>query len=140
MIPAAIRLWDLNALTWQTVGGFIVMQAFVIFRFVALKNLGGNFSYELAIRDNHKLVTNGVYNILRHPLHLAFWGEVLGMAIMAGSVAGYVFTLLLVPLIVYRNGVEDAALEEKFGDEFVKYKRRVPSIDIVTGIIKAWKR
>ena len=71
------------------------------------------------------LVTNGPYRITRNPI--GFILLYFGIAILATSVW---MLLLLVPLlIVLQRGVverEETYLDAKFGEEYGKYKARVP--------------
>jgi protein-S-isoprenylcysteine O-methyltransferase Ste14 len=114
--------------------GFIVMEFSVLMRFSALRTLGEFFSYEIRIAEDHKLINTGVYSLVRHPLHLAFLGEVLGMAIISRSPYAFIVTLALALIITRRNRIEDEALRSKFGEEFDRYAEKVPSMNIFKGI------
>ena len=118
--------------------GIIMMEVFVFIRIIALKNLGEFFSYEIRISKDHELIQKGVYSLVRHPLHLAFWGEVAGMAVIGNSSPGYLVTLVLFFIILKRNQVEDQILEDQFGEKFRIYKKKVPSMNIVTGILRCF--
>ena len=113
--------------------GVLVMEFFVILRMNALLKLGSYFSYEIRITDDHKLIKDGIYAIIRHPLHLAFLGEVLGMAFVGNTSYGYIAVLVLFFEILKRNKIEDCVLEEKFGEEFRIYKSQVPSMNLMRG-------
>jgi len=73
------------------------------------------------------LVTNGPYRVTRNPIYIGFILLYFGIAILATSVW---MLLLLVPLlIVLQRGVverEETYLDAKFGEEYGKYKARVP--------------
>ena len=73
------------------------------------------------------LVTKGPYRITRNPIYIGFTLLYFGIAILATSVW---MLLLLVPLlIILQRGVverEEAYLDSKFGEEYQKYKARVP--------------
>jgi protein-S-isoprenylcysteine O-methyltransferase Ste14 len=114
--------------------GFLVMETSVIMRLSALRTLGEYFSYEIRIAENHKLINTGVYSVVRHPLHLAFLGEVLGMAIISGSSFAFIVTFILALVIIRRNRIEDEALRKKFREDFDEYAKRVPSMNIIKGI------
>lgn len=113
--------------------GVLIMEFFVILRMIALLKLGSYFSYEIRISSDHKLIRDGIYAIVRHPLHLAFLGEVLGMAIVGNTIPGYLAVLVLYFVILERNQVEDRILEEKFGEDFKLYKSQVPSMSLMEG-------
>ena len=73
-----------------------------------------------------KLVTTGIYAHIRHPQYTGFLLLTLGMNLEWTTI----FTLLLWPVLVfvyYRLAkTEDKEVEEQFGEEFLKYKQRVP--------------
>jgi len=72
------------------------------------------------------LVTGGVYRWTRNPMYLGMAAVLLGWAIYLSNLAA----LAMLPLFIfYMNrfqiGAEERALEAGFGDEFVRYRRRV---------------
>lgn len=116
--------------------GFWLMETSVFLRMVALLQLGKQFSYEIRILDEHQLVTDGIYGVIRHPLHLAFLGEVIGIAVISSNFSSFLVVFLLFLLILHRNRIEDEKLGQKFGEEFEKYRRKVPSLNFFRGIIR----
>jgi len=50
--------------------GLAMVVLGVIIRIVAIATLKKNFSGRLRIRDDHTLVTNGIYQWVRHPAYL----------------------------------------------------------------------
>jgi protein-S-isoprenylcysteine O-methyltransferase Ste14 len=125
---AARSLWGRAAADIPIVLGFALMAAFVAVRFLALVQLGRNFSYDARITDGHSLVTGGIYGVTRHPLHLSFFGEVLGMAVISMNPLAIPVLAALLFVILHRNRMEDRMLEERFQDQFREYRDRVPSM------------
>lgn len=71
------------------------------------------------------LATGGPYNIVRHPYYLGDIILIMGLAIGLRSVWGIVGTLfLLIPSAIYVARLEDAALAEKFGEDWRSYADR----------------
>jgi protein-S-isoprenylcysteine O-methyltransferase Ste14 len=75
-----------------------------------------------------KLVVNGLYRIVRNPMHLGWTVTLVGLALLMQS-----FTLLVIfiPLfilvhVVYLKSIEEKELEKKFGQAYLDYKQRVP--------------
>jgi len=72
------------------------------------------------------LVTHGVYRISRNPMYLAMILILAGAALFAGSISPWavvlIFAILMDRLVVVP---EEATLEQAFGDEFLRYRRKV---------------
>ncbi|KAF8891390.1 hypothetical protein BD779DRAFT_1784781 [Infundibulicybe gibba] len=110
------------------------------------KALGTLFTFERAIRQDHRLVTSGPYGVVRHPsysglglvyLGIAMWhadrnswlrqSSVLDTSVgraLVGSVA-VIFALGSIPMLG-RIPKEDATLRKEFGEDWERWARRVP--------------
>ncbi len=86
--------------------------------------LGRRFSGLVAIQPEHKLVTTGIYGIIRHPSYLGMLVNALGWSLAFRSGVGVLLTaLLLVPLLA-RIRAEEALLRAHFGAEYDAYRSR----------------
>jgi protein-S-isoprenylcysteine O-methyltransferase Ste14 len=84
--------------------------------------LGRRFSGLVAIQPEHKLVTTGIYGIIRHPSYLGALVFVLGWSLAFRAGVGVLLTaLLLVPLLA-RIRAEEALLRAHFGAEYDAYR------------------
>ena len=96
-------------------------------------DLGRNFSIKLVIREQHSLVTTGVYRYIRHPMYASALLWSLGQALLLPNwptgLAG-----LLGFCILYFGRVkrEEMLMLETFGDEYRQYmthtRRLVPYV------------
>lgn len=73
--------------------------------------------------NTRKLVTSGVYRISRNPMYIGLLVGLLAIVIYQGNV----WSLLVLPLFVwymneYQIKPEEDIMEEKFGEEFKRYK------------------
>jgi len=85
-------------------------------------DLGRNWSVTLEIREQHKLVTSGVYSRLRHPMYSAFWLWALAQALLLPNwIAGPAGLVGFGTLFLFRIGREERMMEEMFGDEYRRY-------------------
>jgi protein-S-isoprenylcysteine O-methyltransferase Ste14 len=86
------------------------------------------FGWRKIYRAKGQLVTTGIYGHVRHPQYLGFLLLTLGMNVQWIMIS----TLLLWPILVilyYRLAKEeDKELEERFGEEYRKYKHKVPML------------
>jgi len=84
------------------------------------------FGWKKIHKAQNQIVTSGIYGYIRHPQYLGFLLLTSGMNIQWITLP----TLLLWPAIVvlyYRLAKEeDRKMEEKFGEEYQKYKNTVP--------------
>ena len=89
------------------------------------KDLGGNWSPTLEIRQDHKLVTNGIYQRIRHPMYLSIWLLVIAQAmILPNYVAGFAGLLPFGILYFQRVAKEERMMMEEFGSEYEQYLRK----------------
>jgi protein-S-isoprenylcysteine O-methyltransferase Ste14 len=96
-------------------------------------DLGHNFSAKLVIREKHKLVTTGVYRLIRHPMYASFllW-SVLQILLLPNWITGLAGVFGFCILYCARIHREEQLMLHKFGDEYRQYmthtKRLVPYI------------
>ncbi|UGX86484.1 protein-S-isoprenylcysteine O-methyltransferase [Phyllobacterium meliloti] len=100
------------------------IAALILFR-LTHKALGQMWSVSLQLKQDHKLITTGIYKRLRHPMYSAFWLMALTQALLlpnyiAGlsGLAGFGFLFFL------RIGAEERMMEEAFGEEYRQYRAR----------------
>jgi protein-S-isoprenylcysteine O-methyltransferase len=96
----------------------------LIIRIVAIGTLKKNFSNRLRIREDHTLVTNGIYHWIRHPAYLGLILIVLGIPVLLSSVLGFLVMFLVVPLLLHRIKLEEAMLIGQFGAKYEEYMRQ----------------
>lgn len=102
-------------------------------RLSAIFTLREQFSYTISIYENHQLITNGVYKIIRHPGYLGQLLIFFGIAVSLGnwiSILGMMIPIL--PSYLFRIRKEEEVLEKELGERYISYKnstsRLIPSI------------
>jgi protein-S-isoprenylcysteine O-methyltransferase Ste14 len=74
-----------------------------------------------------KLIVIGIHAHVRNPMHIGVFLILTGESIVIGSVALTVWTLFfVVGNLLYVPLVEERKLAERFGGEYLIYKKRVP--------------
>jgi protein-S-isoprenylcysteine O-methyltransferase Ste14 len=86
--------------------------------------LGNRFSGLVAIQRDHKLVTDGIYNVIRYPSYVGLLVTALGWALAFRSLPGVVLVLLMIPPLIARIRSEEALLHSAFGAEYEAYRAR----------------
>ncbi|MCI0585941.1 MAG: isoprenylcysteine carboxylmethyltransferase family protein [Planctomycetes bacterium] len=91
--------------------------------------LGRLYTVRVNIREGHRLVTDGIFAVVRHPRYAGFLLSGAGVPMIAGSVVGVLaFTLPLWVASLVRLRVEETVLFEVFGDEYRTYASRTKRV------------
>lgn len=76
-----------------------------------------------------KLATEGIYAFIRHPIYGSWIVFIIpGVAFIIDSLLALTIPLLMYGVFRILIGEEEKYLEQKFGDEYFEYKRRVGSL------------
>jgi protein-S-isoprenylcysteine O-methyltransferase len=121
---------------WTTASGgiglsFLIMG--ILIRANAIRGLGKYFTGTVQIKDDHVLVRSGPYKYIRHPAYTGALLAHLGLGLSFSN--WFALGLGSIPFIavaLYRMRVEERALAEAFGSEYVAYsqtsKRLIPGV------------
>jgi len=89
-------------------------------------DLGRNWSPGLEVREEHGLVTGGVYARWRHPMYIAIWMAVLAQPLLLHNwVAGFLAIPAFTAMWLLRVPQEEAMLRERFGPAYDAYCAKV---------------
>jgi protein-S-isoprenylcysteine O-methyltransferase Ste14 len=96
-------------------------------------DLGANWSITLEVRDRHRLITQGIYRRVRHPMYAALLLYGVAYALVIPNwVAGPSNLVAFAVLFALRVRAEERMMLEQFGDEYTAYiartKRLVPGV------------
>jgi protein-S-isoprenylcysteine O-methyltransferase Ste14 len=96
-------------------------------------DLGTNWSITLAMRENHQLVTRGVYCWVRHPMYLSLLIYSVGHALVVPNwLAGPSYGVAIVLMFAFRLGPEERMMLEEFGKDYEAYRattrRLIPGV------------
>ena len=88
-------------------------------------DLGTYWSVTLELRENHQLVTQGIYRHVRHPMYSALFLYSIGQAlILPNWIAGPSYFVAFAILFALRIGAEERMMLETFGQEYASYMAR----------------
>ena len=96
----------------------------ILIRCIAFLTLGKYFTRTLKKTEEHKLITNGIYQYIRHPGYLSdiliFYG--IGMTLFNWILI--IYFLITYPIVyAYRIIVEEQMLISIFGEDYIQYKK-----------------
>jgi len=81
----------------------------------------------IPMMPTQKLVVDGPYAYCRNPMTLGMIIFYFGISVWIGSLSSIGLTMLFTVLIIaYVKLVEEKELEARFGEEYIKYKKRTP--------------
>jgi protein-S-isoprenylcysteine O-methyltransferase Ste14 len=92
----------------------------------AARTLGVHMTPVIQAQQGHRLVQEGPYRRIRHPVYTAIIALALGQTLLYLSGAAAVLTIVLVTLAVYRSRLEEELLSspEVFGGAYLEYMSR----------------
>jgi protein-S-isoprenylcysteine O-methyltransferase Ste14 len=107
------------------VAGTLVLALGLVLFHRSHADLGTNWSITLEIREGHRLVTEGIYRRVRHPMYLALLLYGLGQALLLPNwLAGPSYLVVMALLAALRVGPEERMMRERFGAEYDAYAAR----------------
>lgn len=86
--------------------------------------LGRHWSASLRLRDDHRLITEGPYRRVRHPMYTALIGNMLGLCLLSANLIVVVPRLVQIFLLLLRMGKEESMMLSRFGEEYRAYMAR----------------
>jgi protein-S-isoprenylcysteine O-methyltransferase Ste14 len=96
-------------------------------------DLGTNWSITLEIREQHRLITHGLYRWVRHPMYLAILVFSVGQALVLPNwLVGPSYGVAMALLIACRLRAEERMMLEEFDKDYEAYmaatKRLIPGV------------
>ncbi len=121
---ATLRL-DLDAFARAAIVIALFAGFIGIFR-AARGALGANWSFVARMRDDHRLVTDGPFAFVRHPIYSGLFLLLLAITVGLGT---WSHLIIAVPLFAIGTGIrvaeEERLLREQFGAAYDSYAARV---------------
>lgn len=108
--------------------GLMFVVAGQTVRSAAMVQAGPSFNHQMQRRrrDDHVLVTTGIYSRLRHPSYFGFFWWALGTQMVLGNVVCFfLWGATLWHFFSSRVRAEEELLVNFFGNDYVEYRKRV---------------
>ncbi len=126
MFDPSILAWAAVPLpVWAQWVGVVLGVASVPLIWWVQHSLGSNFSTVLHVREEHTLVMQGPYRWVRHPMYTVLYMNLTAAFLLSRNLLiGGFFLGALTIIVITRLKNEEAAMVEKFGDEYRRYMQR----------------
>ncbi|MEM6999136.1 MAG: protein-S-isoprenylcysteine O-methyltransferase [Pseudomonadota bacterium] len=106
---------------WPFAGLLLMIPGLWLFRRSHV-DLGRNWSVTLEIREQHGLITNGVYRRIRHPMYSAIFLLYGAQAVFIQNwIAGFSGLAAFALMYFVRIPTEEAMMREQFGEAYEHY-------------------
>lgn len=116
-----------------SMAGIVLTAAGIAFAIWARFTIGRNWSGTVTVKQNHELVRQGPYRIVRHPIYSGL------LLAFTGTAIGYGMTACLIGVALISIGfwlkvkTEEQFMTERFGAQYVQYQRDVKAL--IPGIL-----
>lgn len=107
-------------LSW--VGAAMFLLSYILYAEVLRENT--YLSRTIEVQENQKVISTGLYGIVRHPMYAATLVLFLSMPLVLGSIISFVIFLAYPLIIAKRIRNEEAVLEAEL-EGYIEYKRNV---------------
>ena len=101
--------------------GFILMNWSVM-------ALGRQFSVDVTIQEDHKLITSGPYKHIRHPRYLGIIIFFTGISLVFLSRISIIILILLLFVLLWRIKDEEKLMQQEFKKDWEDYKKHTFSL------------
>lgn len=113
--------------------GLILFVIGLVIRWAAIVYLGRFFTVNVAIAENHQLVTTGPYRYVRHPSYTGTLLIFLGFGLCMLNIFSLAAVFLPIAVaFLWRMHVEEEALRSAFGERYFSYaattRRLIPFV------------
>jgi protein-S-isoprenylcysteine O-methyltransferase Ste14 len=115
--PAAVR--------WS---GVVLCALGLAFAIWARRTLGADWSQDVELKQGHRLVIQGPYRLVRHPIYTAHLLMALGSAITFGTWLGYAAVLSFFVGFRVKLAQEEELLTRSFPGEYAEYRKRAKAL------------
>lgn len=83
-----------------------------------------------------RLVTKGIYSVLRHPQYTCGIVMTIGLTCLIQTWSNVILSAIIIPLIYYDTKRADKNGIGKFGDEYKEYMKKVPRVNFFLGVYR----
>ena len=124
--------WSEMPVAVQAFGGAAIIVAFVVIWWCTAANHFLSSNARIQSERGHRVVRDGPYRFVRHPMYTSLMTLMIGMALLLGSWLAVVPALLIAVLLVVRTSFEDRMLKTELAGYHAyanqAHKRLLPGV------------
>jgi protein-S-isoprenylcysteine O-methyltransferase Ste14 len=110
-----------------SIGGTVLLAIGLVILFAGFKGLGKSLTANPVPIEDGKLVTTGIFSIVRHPIYLGLLVVTLGLVVSSGVWAQILVWAALAMLLTYKMRWEEVLLTAKYKG-YADYMTKVPAL------------
>jgi protein-S-isoprenylcysteine O-methyltransferase Ste14 len=80
------------------------------------------------VREPPRVITEGVFSIVRHPVYFGSFMAFFGLVFMTSSLFSFLIWIIMIIFYYYISRYEEKLLLTKFGKEYEDYMKKVPML------------
>lgn len=122
--------------------GLVLLLFAVIFFFIPffqLKQKGAPQAGDTYM-ESTKVVSSGIYAIVRHPQYLGYILLTLGFSLLNMHWLTFIFTISAITFYYRQIITEEEYLHEKFGEDYAAYCKKTPRLNVISGVIRKFTK
>jgi protein-S-isoprenylcysteine O-methyltransferase Ste14 len=100
----------------------------LIVALIARRTLAGNWSRAVAFKEDHELITTGLYHYVRHPIYTGVLLMILATALSVGTLSAGIGFVIIVLGLWFKLRAEEELLTVHFPKEYLAYKDRTKAL------------
>ena len=108
--------------------GLLLLAAGYLGRLVCLSQLGTAYSQSFETDPSGRLVTTGIYSVIRHPVYAFFLLELAAFVLVRPNAVSVAALVLVVFFTVYRIRKEEEELVASFGEQYRTYRKKTRAV------------
>ncbi|PIE16174.1 MAG: isoprenylcysteine carboxyl methyltransferase [Rhodobacterales bacterium] len=125
LVAPVMNFADYQLPLWASILGALLQLPYLWLFWRSHADLGRNWSPGLELREQHTLVTTGIYRKIRHPMYSAIWVAAFSQGLLLqNGIAGLLVIPAFAAMCILRIPKEEAMMVQQFGTEYTDYQAR----------------
>jgi protein-S-isoprenylcysteine O-methyltransferase Ste14 len=113
---------------WAFWAGAALALAGFLFTVWAREHLGRNWSGIVTVKQDHELIVDGPYALVRHPIYTGLLLAFAGTGLALGEWRGVLAVVIALLALWRKLRIEERWMQEQFGEQYRAYKHRVAAL------------